>query len=483
MTVDPRQLPRSVRYGAVLTVNMFVFMGNMYSAGLATAFSSLAEDLEVSYAKLSGLVTWSVLSMGLANLFWMPCALCFGKRPVVLVSMAMFLGGTIWSAVAPGYNSLLASRVFASVGYGSIESLGPSILADLFYERHYASAMAVFAAFLSAGSQVGPMIAGYLVTARGWRWFFYLCSILTGANLLTTIFFLPETLYEPDVDETTMLQEGDADREKDTYAHVERTQASAMALDGSVSHWKSLYTVSLSRAAKEKGVFRHFATLFVLPLPLLIIPGVLLASIMYGVVLGGTVAISTLLADLLSPPPYLFSAADIGLFTFTSFIGILIAWPIAGPLTDLLSRMLRSRNNGVHKPEHRLPALLVPFLICPAGLVVFGYTMAREESYLRLAVGVAMSTAALALVPAVMLAYVVDAYPAVSGEALVLVNASKNIVAFGLAKGAVPWMESHGVGRMFYEMAGIEWAVLLLALPLYFAGPSIRSRMMGMFDK
>lgn len=54
--------------------------------------------------------------MGLANLFWMPLALCFGKRPVVLFSMAMFLTGIVWSAVAKDYNSLLGSRIFASFG-------------------------------------------------------------------------------------------------------------------------------------------------------------------------------------------------------------------------------------------------------------------------------------------------------------------------------------------------------------------------------
>ncbi len=66
--------------------------------------------------QLSALVVYSVLAMGLANLFWMPLALCFGKRPVVLISMAMFLGGIIWSAVAQTYESLLASRIFASFG-------------------------------------------------------------------------------------------------------------------------------------------------------------------------------------------------------------------------------------------------------------------------------------------------------------------------------------------------------------------------------
>ena len=84
-------------------------------------------DLHVDNSQLSSLITYSVLSMGLANLIWMPLALCFGKRPVTLVSMAMFLGGIIWSAVAKDYNSLLASRVFASFGklsrYTSIKNI------------------------------------------------------------------------------------------------------------------------------------------------------------------------------------------------------------------------------------------------------------------------------------------------------------------------------------------------------------------------
>lgn len=188
------------------------------------------------------------------------------------------------------------------------------------------------------------------------------------------------------------------------------------------------------------------------------------------------VAISTLAPDIFSPPPYLFTSADLGLFSVSSFVGILVGWPIAGPLTDLLSRWLRKLNNNVHKPEHRLPALIFPFLVCPIGLIVFGYTVARKEGYVRPAVGSAISASALTLVPSVMLSYVVDSYPRTSGEALVLVNVSKNVVAFGLSEGAYSWMAMEGVEKMFYEFAGIQWAVLALGLPLYFAGPWLRAK-------
>ncbi|KAF5010931.1 hypothetical protein F66182_15406, partial [Fusarium sp. NRRL 66182] len=114
---------------------------------------------------------------------------------------------------------------------------------------------------------------------------------------------------------------------------------------------------------------------------------------MYGVTLGGVVAISTLAPTLLSPPPYLFTSAGLGLFTLSSFIGIVVVWPIAGPLTDLLSGWLRKRNNDIHKPEHRLPSLILPLVICPVGLIVFGLSVARQEDYVKPAVGAAMATA------------------------------------------------------------------------------------------
>lgn len=192
--------------------------------------------------------------------------------------------------------------------------------------------------------------------------------------------------------------------------------------------------------------------------------------------LTSVVVISTIAPSLFSPPPYLFTSADLGLFTLSSFIGIVVAWPIAGPLTDLLSRWLRKRNNNIHKPEHRLPALLLPFLINPIGLIVFGYTVSQLQHYVRPAVGAAIASSGLTLVPSVMLSYVVDAYPKTSGEALVLVNASKNVVAFGLAKGCYSWMAKDGVDKMFYEFAGIQWAVLFLGLPLYIFGPWLRTR-------
>lgn len=63
----------------------------------------------------------------------------------MLISMIIFLAGQIWTIKATTLNSLLGARCLAVVGSGSIESLGPSIIADLFFEKYFATSMAIFA--------------------------------------------------------------------------------------------------------------------------------------------------------------------------------------------------------------------------------------------------------------------------------------------------------------------------------------------------
>jgi hypothetical protein len=181
--------------------------------------------------------------------------------------------------------------------------------------------------------------------------------------------------------------------------------------------------------------------------------------------------------QLLSPPPYLFSSSALGLFSLSSFIGIVVAYPIAGPLTDSLSRFFDRRSRDeMHIPENRIPALIMPFLIAPPGLLLFAYIISEQKSVYAAAVGYAMQISGLVFVPSVVLSVVVDGWPATGSEALVLINAGKNLVAFGVVLGISDWLAKEGVVKMFWEIAAIQWAVLVLGIPLYFFGPWARRK-------
>lgn len=106
-----------------------VFLANMYTAGIATGFGELAMEFHVGNAKLVDTIAYPVLALGVGNIIWTPTAICFGKRPTIIAALILFLAATIWSIEAKTFDSLLASRVIAAFAGGSIDSLGPAIVA------------------------------------------------------------------------------------------------------------------------------------------------------------------------------------------------------------------------------------------------------------------------------------------------------------------------------------------------------------------
>lgn len=96
---------------------------------------------------------------------------------------------------------------------------------------------------------------------------------------------LPETTYDenvPQMSDDTEKNENHIKSVGTTTSFDER----ATAMDYR-EYWKGLFTLGIMKGARQRGPLKHFIYTFCLPFPLLLIPGVLLASIMYGVVLGG----------------------------------------------------------------------------------------------------------------------------------------------------------------------------------------------------
>ncbi|KAM3079820.1 hypothetical protein ACMFMF_003240 [Clarireedia jacksonii] len=346
-------------------------------------------------------------------------------------------------------------------------------------ERYFATAMAVFSLCLSGGSQIGPMIAGYTISAKGWRWFMKICAILIGANLALALFFFPETNYrrvfyegetalEADKEAIQTIQCGDEEiSRRPSETDINKPYAG--------SYWRDLWSFG-GRGMDDKGL-RGWPEQFSLPFRFLGVPHALFATVSYGVFLAGAVITSSVMPQLLYPPPYLFTASALGLFSLSSFIGIIVAYPIAGPFTDFLSRFFDRRSRSeMHIPENRMPALIIPFLIAPPGLLLFAYIINQQGSVYSAAVGYAMQVSGLVFVPSVVLSVVVDGWPSTGSEALVLINAGKNLVAFGVTLGISDWLKKEGLVKMFWEIAAMQWAVLVLGVPLYFCGPWTRRK-------
>jgi hypothetical protein len=69
---------------------------------------------------------------------------------------------------------------------------------------------------------------------------------------------------------------------------------------------------------------------------------------------------------------------------------------------------------------------------------------------------------------------VVDSYYAVAPEAVLLIVGLKNVFGFGFSYGVIPWITAMGYERTFGTVAGIQFAVVLLGVPLWLFGKRLR---------
>lgn len=160
-------------------------------------------------------------------------------------------------------------------------------------ERYFATAMAVFSFSLSGGSQFGPMIAGFLITAKGWRWFFILCAILVGVNFVSILLFFPETNYRRVLYDDATAEEADKQaiqmlEYKNTGKDSNDVQASSavdLNPEYAGSYWKDLVSFR-DRGVETRGIL-GWPRQFSLPFRFILVPHVLFATISYGVFLAG----------------------------------------------------------------------------------------------------------------------------------------------------------------------------------------------------
>lgn len=180
-------------------------------------------------------------------------------------------------------------------------------------------------------------------------------------------------------------------------------------------------------------------------------------------------------AQLFAPPPFLFTPSDLGNWYLVSFVGIIIAFPLSGPLPDWISQYMTAKME-YHRPEYRLLALVLPFVICPPGILLFLYTYLKG-SHVGPAIGFAMQASSLAFAQTTVVSYAIDSYPQQASEAVAMINLGTHLIAYGISEATATWIINDGLKKVFITMAVVEWAILgVLPIALYILGGKIRAK-------
>ena len=120
----------------------------------------------------------------------------FGRRPVVLASLAVFALASVGCALAPDIRTLLACRMLqGAVIAGAV--LSRAIVRDMMPPREAASLLGYVSMAMAVAPMLAPVLGGALDQALGWRASFWAFAAMGAALLALCWRDLGETLAEP----------------------------------------------------------------------------------------------------------------------------------------------------------------------------------------------------------------------------------------------------------------------------------------------
>src|SRR5258708_1129695 len=117
----------------------------------------------------------------------------YGRKPVVLAGIAIFLIGWVRAGFAWSTQGMIVFRLIQGIGAGAIQPVTLTIVADLYPARERGKVQGYLASVWAISAVVGPMVGGFIIHDFSWAWIFWMNVPIGLASAAGFIAFLRET--------------------------------------------------------------------------------------------------------------------------------------------------------------------------------------------------------------------------------------------------------------------------------------------------
>jgi hypothetical protein len=141
------------------------------------------------------------------------------------------------------------------------------------------------------------------------------------------------------------------------------------------------------------------------------------------------------------------------------------------------------KNNGIMESEHRLWLFVPSILLVPFGLILWGVGAAHHVHWFGpiFAMGVIGMTNTIGL--QLSIAYCIDSYRALSGEAIITVILIRNTMSFAIGYGITPWVTDMGLQNCFITAAFVGLAQVCSIFLTVRYGKGLRESSVGRYGR
>lgn len=187
----PTESRTTVRWVVLATVMMSMAMVAFEATIVATAMPQIVADLGglslYSWVFSSYLLTQTALTVVFGKL-----ADLYGRKPVALIGIGVFLLGSVLAGFAWSMPSLIVFRLIQGIGAGALQPAAMTVIADLYPGNQRGKIQGYLASVWAISAVVGPLLGGIIVHSLSWSWVFWINVPVGILATLGFVFFLHE---------------------------------------------------------------------------------------------------------------------------------------------------------------------------------------------------------------------------------------------------------------------------------------------------
>ena len=204
------------------------------------ALPALTQSFGASMVQVQLTLTALLLAFGASQLVWGPLSDQWGRRPVLLGGIAVYIITAIAATLAPNIEALIAARALQGVAMGACVMAARAVIRDLYEPVQGAKVMSQALSGLGMIACVCVPIGGVLTDLFGWRW--ALTSLVLFALLTGTLIYLT-------FEESLQQRNPHAFQPKNLWAALQR-----------IGSHPTFHAYSALSTASFAGLFTYLAT-------------------------------------------------------------------------------------------------------------------------------------------------------------------------------------------------------------------------------